>query len=486
VPPSTAPTVVVVGAGISGLAAAWELVTRRPDARVVVLEAAADVGGKLALVDVGGLTVDAGAEALLARRPEALALAREVGLADELVTPRTTSAGVWSRARMSALPPGTVMGVPGWSSDAVGVLTDDEAALIDEEPGIPATPLETDLDVASYVAGRVGSAVVERLVEPLLGGIYAGHASRLSLQATVPALWEAARNGESIVATVRTLAERARSAGPAGPVFAGLTGGVGRLPVAVRAALALRGVEVRTGVTVRELRRGPDGDGARWQLVTGSRADEQLVVADAVVLAVPARPASRLLSSVGPSAASRLAEVEAASMGLVTAVLPGAAELVGSGASGFLVPPVEGRLVKAVTYSSAKWEWLADRAGADLVVRLSVGRLGEETVLQQDDDDLAAAALAELSLALGAPLPAPADTRVVRWGGGLPQYAVGHVELVESVRSAVGSVAGLALCGAYLDGVGVPACIGSGRRAAAEVLADLPVTADPDGRTMAG
>jgi oxygen-dependent protoporphyrinogen oxidase len=491
-PEAAAPTVVVVGAGISGLTAAHELLRLRPDVRVVVLDGADRVGGKLALLEVGGFTVDAGAEALLARRPEAVDLARAVGLGADLVSPRTTSAGVWSRGRVSALPMGTLMGVPAWTRDAVGVLTAEEAALIDQEPTVVARPVEADVDVASYVASRVGPAVVDRLVEPLLGGVYAGHAGRLSLQATIPVLWTAAHAGQSLVAAARAQGEQSRSAQPAEPVFAGIRGGVGRLPLAVRAAVESLGGRVLTGVTVRELRpqADPRGDakadpaGLRWQVVTGSRADERVVEADAVVLAVPARPASRLLSLSSPAAAAALSHVEAASVALVTAVLPGAAGLVGPAGSGFLVPPVEGRLVKAVTYSSAKWAWLAERAGPDLVLRLSVGRQGDEAVLQRTDDELTGAVLAELSLALGAVLPTPSDTRVVRWGGGLPQYAVGHVDLVESVRGSVAEVGGLSICGAYLDGLGVPACIAAARAAAAQVLTDLPGPRRDAGPTM--
>ena len=491
-PQAAAPTVVVVGAGISGLTAAYELLRLRPDVRVVVLDGADRVGGKLALLEVGGLTVDAGAEALLARRPEAVDLAREVGLEADLVSPRTTSAGVWSRGRVAALPTGTLMGVPAWTRDAVGVLTAEEAAPIDREPALVARPVESDIDVASYVAARVGPAVVDRLVEPLLGGVYAGHASRLSLQATIPVLWAAAHAGQSLVAAARGQGEGTRLAKPAEPVFAGIRGGVGRLPLAVQAAVERLGGQVRTGVTVRELRprseatadRAADPAGARWQVVTGSRADEQVLAADAVVLAVPARPASRLLSLSSPAAAAALGQVEAASMALVTAVLPGVADLVGAASSGFLVPPVEGRLVKAVTYSSAKWAWLAERGGPDLVVRLSVGRQGDEAVLQRTDDELTDAVLAELSLALGAALPAPSDTKVVRWGGGLPQYAVGHVDLVESVRTRVAEVGGLSVCGAYLDGLGVPACIAAARAAAARVLTDLPGPGPDAGPTM--
>ncbi len=365
-------TVVVVGAGISGLAAAWELRTQRPDLRVLVLEGAAEIGGKLALVEVGGHTVDAGAEALLARRPEAVELALAVGLGEDLETPRTISAALWTRGHLAPMPSGTLMGIPAHGADAAGVLTDEEAARVDAEPSRPAHRLEHDVDVASYVAGRVGPAVVQRLVEPLLGGVYAGHASRLSLQATLPAAWEAARSGQSLVTAARTLAERARSGRPAGPVFTGVRGGVGRLPLAVAQALTGAGVEVRTGVRVRGLRRANDPRGG-WQLVTGSTADERVIDADAVVLAVPVTAAARLLAGVAPTAAARLAEVETASMALVTAVIPGASALPGSDRSGFLVPPVEGRLVKAVTYSSVKWPWLR-RRGRGRPGRTALGR----------------------------------------------------------------------------------------------------------------
>jgi protoporphyrinogen/coproporphyrinogen III oxidase len=484
------PTVVVVGAGISGLAAAYELMRLRPGLQVVVLDGADRVGGKLGLVEVGGHIVDSGAEALLARRPEAVELARGVGLGSDLESPRTTSAGVWSRGTVWPLPTGTLMGVPAWSREAVGVLSAEEAAPVDAEVETPAAPVTKDVDVASYVASRVGTPVVERLVEPLLGGVYAGHADRLSLRATLPAAWEAAHSGASLVAAARAqradTPRRARD-GRAAPVFVGIRGGVGRLPLAVADAATALGAKVRTRVTVRELRR--DAATRQWVLVTGSSADEELLTADGLVIAVPARPASRLLAGVSPAAATDLGRIEAASVALVVAVLPGAADLVADRGSGLLVPPADGRLVKAVTYSSAKWGWLARQAGQDLVVRLSVGRHGEEADLQRPDDELTGAALAELSIALGCALPPPVDTAVVRWGGGLPQYAVGHVDLVARVRAQVAAVPGLALCGAYLDGLGVPACIASGRAAAAHLLsglrADLADGAGAGRRTMA-
>ena len=137
--------------------------------------------------------------------------------------------------------------------------------------------------------------------------------------------------------------------------------------------------------------------------------------------------------------------------------------------SGYLVPPVDRRAVKAVTFTTGKWGWYAEEDAGLHVVRLSLGRLGEEAVLQRDDTDLVEVAWTELTEAVG-PLPAPVDSRVTRWGGGLPQYAVGHRARVDRIRAAVAAVPGLAVCGAAYDGVGVPACVASGRRAAADVL----------------
>ncbi len=465
-PPGDRPLVAVVGGGVAGLAAAWRLVQGERPPRVVVLEQGPAVGGKLALGEVGGLTVDLGAESVLARRPEAIELARAVGLADDLVSPRPAGARIWSRGALRPLPVGTLMGVPSSVEGLVGLLLPDDVTAVAAEPGHTWGPLrDSDIDVGSFVALRVGQAVVDRLVEPLLGGVYAGRSDRLSLRATVPALWRAAVEGRSLVEAAAAAA-RAGQATQA-PVFAGVRGGVGRLPQALAAAVRQRGAEVRTGCTVRRLERTPGG----WRLVTGPTSDEQLLDVDAVVLATPAAPTSRLLREHAPGAAQSLSQIEYASVALVTLVLPRASVATLTG-SGFLVPPVEGRLVKAATFSSAKWGW-TDESHADLVVvRTSVGRHGDEAELQRDDDDLARRATDDLADLLGVPLPAVAS-RVDRWGGGLPQYAVGHVDRVTAVREAVGRLPGLALAGAAYDGVGVPACVASGDAAARAVTTHL-------------
>ena len=451
--------VVVVGGGISGLAAAWFL-TRAGGVRVTVLEGSGQLGGKLRVSDVGGAAVDEGAESLLLRRDEGTALAKAVGLGSDLVPAATTTASIWSRGRLRPMPRHTVMGVPTdlRSLAATGLLTPLELARIPLDDWLPRTEIGEDIPVGRLVAGRMGRAVLDRLVEPLLGGVYAGHAELLSLDATVPQLAPHARREGSLLAAARA----ARAAAPPadGPVFGALRGGLGRLPAAVATA---SGADVRLGTTVRELRRTADG----WLLTVGPARAPEVVAADAVVLAVPAAPAARLLRAEVASAATDLAAVAYASMAIVTLALPADAPL--PAGSGFLVPPVDGRLVKAVTFTTNKWSWYAEAAPGLHVVRLSVGRLGEETALQRDDAELAALARSDLVAAVG-PLPEPVDTRVTRWGGGLPQYAVGHRARVERVRAAVALQPGLAVCGAAYDGVGIPACVASAGQAVREVL----------------
>ncbi len=293
---------------------------------------------------------------------------------------------------------------------------------------------------------------MDRLVEPLLGGVYAGHARLLSARATVPQL--VAWSGESSLVAA---AAQAGSATP-GPVFAGIAGGLGRLPRALG-----EGLEVRTDAPVRGLRRTPTG----FALVVGPTIAAEEVLADEVVLATPAAPTARLLADVVPVAAAELAEVEYASMAVVTLAFA-AADLPDLPGSGFLVPPVDGRTIKAATFSFAKWDWVREAgatSGGLLVLRTSVGRHREESVLQVPDEDLVAASLADLAEATGL-AARPVDSRVQRWGGGLPQYAVGHLERVARIREAVAAVPGLAVCGAAYDGVGIPAVIASARRAA--------------------
>ncbi|GES25003.1 hypothetical protein Aple_079020 [Acrocarpospora pleiomorpha] len=533
--------VVIVGAGIAGLAAAWFLRSAAPRLRVTVLEGASRVGGKLHASEVAGVLIDAGAESMLARRPEGKELVAAIGLGDQLVDPGTMRSSIFSRGELRPMPAGQVMGVP---SDLAalarsGILSPGGLARVPMDQVLPPTLVNGDISVAEYIKARMGDEVVDRLVEPLLGGVYAGRADHLSLAATMPAIAAAARTERSLLRVAKDIVAAVPK--DAGPVFTTLRGGLGSLPPALAEA---SGAQIRTGVMVRGLSRTQTG----WRLVTGPTREEAMIEADAVILAVPGPAASRLLSHDVPTAASELAQIEYASMAIITLAYPRDAFSALPEGTGYLVPPIEGRAVKAVTFSTSKWPHLADSAadsegvfaghfavdsaggfvahsapdhgadsvagtvagsgsrstagyaaesvgatprgsvagsvpgtrsvsGSDLVlVRCSIGRVGEEHVLQRDDADLVALAMAELAETAGV-RGRPVDSRVSRWGGGLPQYNVGHNERIARVRAAVDVHPGLAVCGAAYDGLGIPACVGTARRAASRILEHL----DPGG-----
>lgn len=457
--------VVIVGGGIAGLAAAYFL--RGRAAEVTVLEGSPRLGGKLAISEVAGLAVDSGAEALLARRPEAVDLIRELGLADQLVYPGTMTARIWTKGEFRSLPRRQFMGVPGDFDELERsrIVSAAGIARAREDASLPETGRDGDVCVAEFVGARLGGEVVDRLVEPLLGGVYAGRPDQLSYEATLPALAQASRRHRSLADAVNALigpVSPDRDAATA-PVFTTLAAGLGTLPSALARA---SGALVRTKATARELARTADG----WRLTVGPSISPEYVDADAVILALPARPASRLVAQVDGAAcvAADLAAIEYASMAIVTLAYPVSAFSQPLTGSGYLVPAVDGRPVKAATFSTVKWPHLMTRGlttGPMHVVRCSVGRIGEEAVLQRDDADLVKLAAADFAAATGV-TSAPVDARVSRWGGGLPQYTVGHLGRVARIRAGVAALGGVAVCGATYDGIGVPACVGSARMAA--------------------
>ncbi|MEV5886161.1 protoporphyrinogen oxidase [Streptomyces sp. NPDC052020] len=455
--------VVVIGAGIAGLAAAHRLLER--GARVTVLEASGRVGGKLLPGEIAGVRVDLGAESMLARRPEAVGLAREAGLADRLQPPATATASLWTRGALRPMPKGHVMGVPGTAAALSGVLSEEGLARIERDAALPRTETGDDVAVGAYVAGRLGREVVDRLVEPLLGGVYAGDAYRISMRSAVPQLFEAARTHASLTEAVRAIQGRTAAAPRSGPVFMGIRGGIGTLPLAVARSVRARGGDIVTDAPVTELRRtAPAG----WRVVAGGR----VLHADAVVVAVPAPAAAGLLRAEAPAAAAELAAVEYASMALVTlAYRRSDAEALPEG-SGFLVPPVDGRTIKASTFASRKWGWIAEEDPDLVVLRTSVGRYGETEILGRDDAGLVAVSRHDLKEATGLDAE-PVATRVTRWTDGLPQYPVGHHARVARVREQVARLPGLAVCGAAYDGVGISACVASAYAAVDQIHGDL-------------
>jgi protoporphyrinogen/coproporphyrinogen III oxidase len=447
--------VVVIGGGIAGLAAAHRLRERAPHLDVVLFDQGERPGGKLRTVELAGGPVERGAESFLSGDPAggpsaAVRLAEQVGLGDAIVHPATSKAAVAVDGGLHDLPPGTLMGIP-VEADPAG---HPAGHPIDRPGSGPLLRPGEDVTVGGLVRPRRGDLVVDRFVEPLLGGVYAGRADRLSLRMALPALADAAERSDTLTGAVRS-ALAARRSTPGAPVFSTIEGGMSRFVDALAATLP----DVRLGLPVRELRR----HGTGWRLTVGSTRDASTVDADGVVLAVPATPAARLLSTVDGVAGVPLGY---ASVALVALALPATKlpEL-----SGFLVPATEGFAVKAVTFFDQKWSHLR-RPGLTLV-RASVGRAGDEHQLQRTDPDLLDLVRDEVARLLGVDrLPDPVDAAVFRWGGGLPQYEPHHRDRVAALRAALTAHPAITVAGAAYDGVGIPACVTSGWTAADTLL----------------
>jgi oxygen-dependent protoporphyrinogen oxidase len=454
----------------------------------MVLDADDRIGGKLAAAEFGGRTVDLAADAFLARRPEATELCEELGIADQLVPVGASGASILARGRLRPMPSGLALGVPTRWRPLVrsGLLSPVESLRVAKDLVMPhlSTGAIGDRSVADIVGERLGRPVVERLVDPLIGGINAGGVDELSAAATFPALIAASHQPGSLMRALRRLPPPDVE----GPVFWSLRHGTASLVDRLVDRLVDPGsrweVSIRTGLSVDALARVPGSATAppQWALTLGRNgatdaaggADEVLEV-DGVVVAVPAPRAAVLLAPLAPVAAGLLSTVEYASVGVVTLAIATGAIGVALDGTGFLVPRtsvIDGRpaLMTGCTYLSRKWPHLAN--AGDELIRVSVGRDGDQRYLDLDDDELTAAAFSELAQVLDI-RGAPADARVTRWPGAFPQYRVGHLIRVAKIEEAVSELPGVAVAGAAYRGVGIPACIGSGRSAAGAVLASV-------------
>jgi protoporphyrinogen/coproporphyrinogen III oxidase len=440
--------VAVVGGGIAGLAAAHELVQLGEE--VVLLEASDRLGGKIRTTPFAGRLLDEGPDAFLARVPWAVELAKELGLADDLVSPAKGSALVWAKGKLRPIPEGVVLGVP------TGIPALARSGLV-SPLGLARAGLDLvlprrrgagggDRSVGELIRSRMGGEILELLVDPLLGGINAGDADRLSVAASAPQLADAAARHRSLILGLRGAPKPAP-----GPVFYAHPQGMERLVDALVARLAGH-ADVRLGTPVERLEAVGDG---------GYRLEPADVEADAVVVTTPAFAAADLLAEAAPEGATALRAIDYSSVVLVSLALPSVPDL---DASGYLVPKREGRLTTAVSWSSSKWAHLGgdDRA----VVRISAGRYGDERAVQMDDDAVVAALLAELREATGVRAE-PSEVRVSRWPRAFPQYTPGHLDRVQEIeRSVTNALPGVHLAGAAYRGVGIPACIRQGREAA--------------------
>lgn len=456
--PEGRPRVVVVGGGITGLACAWYL---RDRADVTVLEAGDRPGGKIATDERWGVPVETGPDVLLARVPWATDLCREVGLGDDLVAPATTRAFVWSGGRLRPLPAGLVLGVPTdlWAVLRSGLLSPAGLLRASLDLVLPRGRARgADPSVADVVGSRFGPEILARLVEPLLGGIHAGRADRLSLRAVAPEVAAAADRHRSLLLGLR----RRPAPVSTGPVFQSVRGGLGRLVGRLSAEL---GPAVRTGTGATSLHARPEGG------VTVA-AGEETIEADAAVCALPAFAAAPLLAAASPAAGAELAAVRfAPAVTVCLAYEPGAVGHPLDG-SGFLVPRGDGRLVTACTFLSSKWPDLARRGR--VLLRAFCGWADDDRALHLDDGELVHAVHGELAQALSL-RAGPVDHIVTRWPRALAQYEPGHLARIERVRAALSAdLPRVVVAGASYGGSGIAACVRQAKEAADACVLSRP------------
>lgn len=450
--------VVVVGGGITGLAAAHE--AHRLGHDVVVLEASERVGGKVdsGMVDGSDLPfpVDTAADGFLARQPEVVELCHELDLGDDLVSPTGARAFIWADGALRTIPAPSVLGVPFEveSVRASGLVTDAGVADFSSRIDRDVAPLTGDASVGAVLRPRVGDEVFTRLIDPLLGGINAGDADRLSIEAGAPQLAAAARTGGSLRAALAAQVSAAQAAA-GGPVFNGVIGGNRRIVDALHDEL---GDRVRTGHPVT----GLSPHAGAWTV----HGDWGRVVADRVVLATPAWITAGLVASGSPSAAAMLADLEYGDAVLVTFVVAkGGIEHALDG-SGFLVPRGEGLLMTACSWTSSKWAHYDD--GTHAILRVSAGRSDDPRWLDLAPADLVSRLRDELALTVG--LGAEPVSRVTPWRRSLPQYRPGHLDRCDEIDTELAAtMPGVVVTGAQMRGLGLPACVRQGRAAVAEL-----------------
>ncbi len=473
----------IVGAGITGLAAAWQAAST-PDVDVTVIDTAPRVGGKIATSPLAGLSngtaIDEGADAFLARVPHAIELCEELGLSDQLVEPSASRAQVWVDGSAKFLPTDTVLGVPVEfeSLATCGLLSASGLAdAMAETERDWSAPVE-DVSIGAFLTERYGSELVRNVVAPLVGGINAGNVDRLSLRAVTPQLAAAAARGGSLTLALRTIRDSAPPPAMSG-VFRGLRGGTGSLISALGDQLMDRGAQIITGTSVRGITVDSTGVRVRTESTSAGSGGRQGTVFDAteLLLAVPAARSAQILAEVSPSASRSLASIGYSSVALVTLDVPASvlAEL-NPELSGVLVPRSEGMLTTAVSVGSNKWPHWSEPER--VILRASVGNSDDATAVDLDDDELLRRMIPELALLLSADPTTLTDgvrqsgsVRVSRYPSGFAQYEVGHLDLVDSIEADLAAAApNIRVTGASFRGLGIPACIEAGRVAVRELL----------------
>ncbi|CCF83416.1 protoporphyrinogen oxidase [Nitrolancea hollandica] len=464
---------VIAGGGISGLTAAYRLrrLARESglDLRITLVEADTRLGGKILTERVDDLIIEAGPDSILSQKLPAIHLCQELGIADRLVGTKEGGGGTYilREGRLEPLPEGITMLVPTKLRPLIGSRLLSTRAKLRMGLDVLIPPLQSgdDESVAAFVTRRLGREAFERMAQPLLSGIYAGDAGKLSLAATFPRLRQIEREHGSLVRGM--LAQRRQRRTASGSAqrytpFVSLRGGIGELVDVLTAQL--EDVDIRLGTAVNGIEQRTSG-GYRVRL-----SDGETLETDVLLLATPADVSGNLLAPVRPDLAALLQQIPYVSSATITlAYRQSEVGKLGAG-RGFVIPRVENRELTAVTWASSKFPYRAPEGL--MLLRTFVGRAGRESAVDLPDDLILRLVREELREILGLTAQ-PVLSRIYRWHQALPQYVLGHLDRLAEIDRELADLPGLFLLGAAYRGVGIPDCIQSGNQAAERALALL-------------
>ncbi|MCC6491419.1 MAG: protoporphyrinogen oxidase [Pirellulales bacterium] len=464
-------TVAIIGGGITGLAAASWLQSRMPAVRIQLLESRDRLGGVLQTTRTGGFLIEAAADGFLVNPPSAVELCRRLGLEDSLIATNEKGrrALVVCRGRLQPIPDGFTIMAPSRLTPLLRtpILSTAGKLRAGLEAVIPRGGDAEDESLARFVERRFGRELLDRLIQPLISGIYTGDLERLSVEATMPRLRRMEQQHGSLLRAM--LAQRRKPAADAGSgarygQFATLRDGMSTLVDALARRLPQDAIQLSSPVSQVML----TGDG-RWRIQVGGSQARRLDV-DGLVVATPSYRAAELLGNVDPPLAAELAKIEYASCAIAS--LGYRRTQVGAPLDGFgfVAPLIEKRNILSCSYASLKYE---GRAADDaLLLRVFIGGACQSDLLQLSTPELLALAhreVAELLTIRGEPIL----EHLVRHHRVMPQYHVGHCHRVERIERRALQLPRFALAGNALRGVGAPACIQSGEKAAEYIAARL-------------
>ncbi len=463
--------VVVVGGGISGLATAHRLVELAPNVEVTLFEAAPRLGGVLETVRHGDYLLESGADNFITNVPWAIDLCRRVGLEHDLLQTRPghRTAFVVRRGRLHKIPQGFIIMAPSrmWPIMTTGILSPLGKLRLAAEYFVPPRKEDGDESLAEFVTRRLGREAYDRLVQPLIGGIYTGDPRQLSLLATMPRFREMERkHGSMTRAMLRQMARRSKSetqsSGGRYSMFVAPREGMASLVEALAQRLPAR--TICTNGRVERIERQPDG---RWQVELNPGSGLRSAVADAIVLATPAGAAAHLLRPLQSELADELAEIHHSSCAIVTLVYRRDQIAHPMDGFGFVVPIVEKRKILSGSFASVKYVGRAPEN--EVVIRVFIGGTCQSELLDLDDAQLRQLAIQELAELMGIH-GTPQFDRIVRYRDTMPQYYVGHQDRVQRIAAQVAKLGGLFVTGNAYQGVGVPFCIHGGEQTAEKVV----------------